>query len=964
MHLQTMTAHIPSDVSKAFQDKYDWLKREQVPSIGNPDTGIYQNPDGGWQQWFANWASIAVPPGGTEPHEVHGGICARWAQEGGAFDGTTPGWLGYPVSDEEVYEGDGDSHDRISHFENGDIIWTAKSDSTRIVNVKDRVRWYKCKHDQLLKLLREAVEAPAPQRHNEALRLIDEKCREDQFDVVLLGDFQFGKSTLLDTLCGGREMSPQGQGTAPTSAVPVSVQSLAPGEAEEWGEIRFKTKRTLAGEIHDTFESEIGSSSSKHPLKEFLAPGEAPVRARFCDGFDLDNAKHCRAVKVALEDAWKRYREGKCQFATRQRQLMEVTTLIVRFYHEFRDKPDLVRCPIEEIGGYVWFPADWSNASEGFDYAVDVRDVRFAFVDAAILHLRSPFLEKLGCRVTDCPGLDASAYDKEITRRALIRADGVLFVHKCTRTIGASALGNLFEFVKDTGRTGRTCLALNLWGISKRVATQESVDRRGRKTPSIVEDSIHHIRSEQYDFPIIWCHVLLAYLAALGERRLRTGETFTEAERGWLREKADSSNEDEEAAVSKMDDAGLWAFVVRKTNRLFKVAELDEVLFLDEKAVQKVWEASHLETLLDAVAHIVLREKAESILVANGSQKALEILREHEQDLKLLADEVTRDEQECAREVDEAKEHLDAFERESAREFEKSYFAQGKTELLDGLAREFRQEVVSDEFMDRVVSGIAARAYKLNKKFAGFNFDTTGKRQFSIETGREIAQLYANFGLGVLARWREKPDKRWKRCQKYIADVNEEISRVATEHFTGKRLFKALPIPQLPLELSADDLDSFANNSGVFDEIAEKIHDGFWKGLWNVLTWLFGGFWRDLLGMSPTEEEIIREYGPKIRPELEKAFQNSTVQSVLENAVRNPVFGSFYASAIACLHDAQTEYRKKIEGRCHKLLALHQQSKEKKRETMERNRRLSEDIITPLRSRVEVFEKTVATTRE
>ena len=123
-------------INNKFQAKYDWLKKEQFPSVGEPiEPGIYQTPDGGWQCNYGNWCAITLRPGQTEPHEVHGAICARWYQEGGAFNERCErGWLGYPISDEEGYEGNGNSDDRISHFENGDIIWNSQTNECHVVS--------------------------------------------------------------------------------------------------------------------------------------------------------------------------------------------------------------------------------------------------------------------------------------------------------------------------------------------------------------------------------------------------------------------------------------------------------------------------------------------------------------------------------------------------------------------------------------------------------------------------------------------------------------------------------------------------------------------------------------------------------------------------------------------------------------------------------------------------------------
>ena len=128
-------ARAPFDIIVKFRAKYDLLK-QVFPGIGEPiEPGIYRTPNGGWQCNYANCAAITIRPGDSEAHEVYGGVCKRWYQEGGAFDETgTPGWLGFPISGVEVFHDFGDPNDRISHFEKGDIVWIAQNNETRIVN--------------------------------------------------------------------------------------------------------------------------------------------------------------------------------------------------------------------------------------------------------------------------------------------------------------------------------------------------------------------------------------------------------------------------------------------------------------------------------------------------------------------------------------------------------------------------------------------------------------------------------------------------------------------------------------------------------------------------------------------------------------------------------------------------------------------------------------------------------------
>ncbi len=956
-----MNASVSNGIAAMFQAKYDWLKREQFTCIGEPDAeGIHQIAGGIWTCKYGNTANpdwcgctIVFRPGDQEPREVHGKICERWLQEGGVS-----GWLGYPLSDEEVYKADGDPLDRISHFENGDIICTSKTVSTRIANIKDRVRWYKFKHDQLLDLLRRAVEAPAPERHNEALKAVEDKCKEDQFDVVLLGEFQYGKSTTLDILCCGREVSPQGSGTTPTSAVPVSVQALSADEKEEWGEIRLKSNRELAGELFDTFEQEIVSPNTDHPLKKFSSGEGGSPKDRFCDNFDFDNREHLATARSALKEAWSQYNESgnsKFRFSSRQRQLMEVSTLVVRFYgkDEYRKMLGDTRHSIDGVGGFVWFPSDWSeNATKGFDYDLGFDDARFAFVDSVILHIRSPFLAKLGCRVTDCPGLDASAYDKEITRRALLKADGVLFVHKCQKMVGASTLGNLFDFVNQTGRTSKTVLALNLWGIGRDDATRDGTDRRGRRTPCVVNASIQQIRQEHFDFPIVWCHVLLAYLSALGRRRCETKVPFTHEERLWLAEKA-------QEAIGTQTDEQLWLSALGKANLYFRASALNAISSLDMRAVEEVWDASNFETLLGSVSATVLREKVGSILVDNGSRKALEILIAHETELKLTEEEVGRKASDSAVEFKTAEKTLKQYEAEAKELIRKSYLIKSREDMVGKLAEELTDEILSDKFFTKLSRKLAKIVYDLNEAYKGIS-ETDFAQTFDKEATPLITDLYVAEASAQLMAWQNSPHGRWKKFNQEITELDGDIHDLGARHFYGQRLFDGIPTPGLP---------DVAKGSARFDNVAkslvkclkplsERLRQGFWSGLWSAFKFMFVGFIIRVLGREKTPDEIREEYSKKILPTITETFEQISLRNALVKGVK-PAFGDVFDQIEAELKSDRDKYRVKLQSRWQDLKKVSESDEDEKARIAARNRDIRENRIKPLRKEIEVFEKTV-----
>lgn len=108
-----------------------------VPAIhallGAPLTDELPCPDGhGRFVHFANGGSIYWTPE-TGPHEVHGGIRAKWA----ALGWERCAFLGYPVTNEMPCP---DGVGRYNHFQLGSIYWTPTTGAHE-VNGEIRTAW-------------------------------------------------------------------------------------------------------------------------------------------------------------------------------------------------------------------------------------------------------------------------------------------------------------------------------------------------------------------------------------------------------------------------------------------------------------------------------------------------------------------------------------------------------------------------------------------------------------------------------------------------------------------------------------------------------------------------------------------------------------------------------------------------------------------------------------------------------
>ena len=73
---------------------------------------------------------------------------------------------------------------------------------------------------------------------------------EDSFEIVLIGEFQGGKSTTFNALCDGREISPRGA-LIKTSACRISAHNLADLSKAEYARIEWKSDVELLKTIID-----------------------------------------------------------------------------------------------------------------------------------------------------------------------------------------------------------------------------------------------------------------------------------------------------------------------------------------------------------------------------------------------------------------------------------------------------------------------------------------------------------------------------------------------------------------------------------------------------------------------------------------------------------------------------------------------------------------------------------------
>lgn len=834
---------------------------------------------------------------------------------------------------------------------------TAKEASLEgcIPDLKDKVSWYAYRHNELLGYLQSALAISQPQRHEDALKVIQKKCEEDQFDIVLLGEFQSGKSTTLDVLCGGRELSPQGSGIKATSAVPVSIEVARLDHKpegwgdDEWAELRFKDDAQIKSEIYDTFVDYLTESQDNiaDELKHF-AQGDSP-RESFMTRFDFKNAADREVLRRVVAEDWKVYGKAKGDLKTDHRQRLEVLSIYLKFYDtpEYQSLVSTNIVSVNEAGNRLLFPRDWLNrAPMSLDFDLTFDECVFAFLDAAILHIQSSVLSRLNCRITDCPGLGSSAYDSTVAHHALLRADGVWFVKKCDTQIKASEMGELFELVKNSGRLERTGMALNLW-----LSHVESLEGSDGET-SLVDYCKGQLDREGYKFPVFWCNARFAYLSSLARRKIEKATSFTDDERARLLKMVRQSKRN-----PSLDDEALWVAAVNEVGRKSEVPEVEDIENLDMNAVELLWNHSNMDTAVDTMAKIVLDQKGLSILVDKGSKKALEILRCYEHEVQLVEDMATCDAEKVKKELSRARECMNAFVSGARNVKTDSPLWKERGYVLNQMASALVEFIFDDTFCDQYALRAAREIYRLNRKFhwthEGFDAD------FSDANRTIVLDLISNgYGRFVAEEWRS--DSKLPAVREFYRqgeNVNVallDLSKMLEKD--GGPFASGLPIPRLGDFLMGGE-DCVKEFDDMTRSLAEALRQGFWGDLWSGIKGILslGQFWKD---DSVKEEEGVEKLRKDLRPKIVNALNNRVLINKFRASVM-PAFAPTIDSALSFFDESIKDMRNRFDIRCAELEEASKAKNEEKQAIAEANKKIRTEQIQPLRERLEAFEKDV-----
>lgn len=556
--------------------------------------------------------------------------------------------------------------------------------------------------DELVKILGKVIEIKSLRPDKKAgFEAIRKKCMEDQFNIVLVGEFQGGKSTTFNTFCDGREISPRGA-LVKTSACRLTARHISDPDQNEYATVCWKTGRELILNMEDILSAHI---DLRQDLNVVLLPGDE--LKTLSDVLSFDNSKHLKMMDAAIEKEWEIYQSDKGRYSPETLDVLRIATLILRFaqHEEIQKLRSKALFSIDAISRLIVFPPEWEIKWEkGSQAPFTANDAVFAFIGSIDCYIHSPNLARLGCSITDCPGLFASKWDTQVAIDTIPRSDAVIYLLRGDKAIGTEETKALREIKKMPATHQKLFYAINM------KSSRPIIDN------SIVPHDVAVIRSiglPVEDAKIHRYHALLAFLAEFGTLYLNgqseaaSVATFSAMARRML------------GSQFPVDQA--WTMLANQ-QLIMSCIPPQTVGHLDSESIEKIRKASGFRSLFDAVEDLIIKNKSESILITNGAEKAVYALTEIGNILKNREDEATENVAQREAELEEAKNKLEEFQREAKKIVEESF----KDKIYELLSRDFHDEVILDtteEISQKIAQKISK---KLSIKF-GFKMLLKGE---------------------------------------------------------------------------------------------------------------------------------------------------------------------------------------------------------------------------------------------
>lgn len=570
------------------------------------------------------------------------------------------------------------------------------------------VKQYEERREKLVELIDRglALRAGIPDKTSDALAEIRRKVFENQFRIVLVSGFECGKSTTFNMLCGGQEISPRGL-MVPTSATVVSAQNTLDQDRVGTASVVWRTDRELtmifAKQILRIFkkidEKRFGGIQQADDLCDELSyPEDIPLLKKAVAkqvGEILDNRSH-----GILNDA--------------DNDALRMAYIISNFYgnpliEELKARKSF---PVAEVAKLITFPRkfvrDWMHSEE---CAYKPEECVFAFVRQVHCYVQSEYLARTGSVLIDCPGLFSSSYDTAVAYEILENADAVWYIFN-GMAIGQTEMKALKQIM--AAKPNSIFYTVNLLAaplkMAQDVGIPECIQRIKQETGIELKGSEFH-----------YYNAFLA-LSALEMKRAKndklSAHDINEIRRIYDHQNSATINDRYYGQLMARSPEGMIDGNIARA--LISAYGINWSLLLGAGVdpYAECLNISGIDDILGAVENEVLARKAKSILIDNGSHKAIELIKSVENEL-VVAESVLRNaESERSEAYESAKKKLEEF-----KDFCNKCLDRLRDDAIDhALALDYWNEVINSS-TDEVAEAAAEKIvdYDLNELRQGLS---------------------------------------------------------------------------------------------------------------------------------------------------------------------------------------------------------------------------------------------------
>ena len=697
--------------------------------------------------------------------------------------------------------------------------------------MKNKSQWYEQKRNELIGLLNETSTLKIPEKYAQELAASAKKCLENSFDIALIGEFQGGKSTTFNALCDGRDISPRGLGGGgiKTSAAAISAQNIADNETKEglseWAEVTFKTPYALALGMYDVLGVRLADNSNFRALSQ-MKDDDFNIPESFASLFNIEDNKYLQFAKETIAGIWNEWEEDRAKFSEDELDQLRISTLVTRFYGtpEYKKMIQKTVLPIDKFQNLVAFPKDWAiRWGNGADASFNIEEISFVFLDSVLVRLHSENLERIGCRITDCPGLFANAYDTNVAMKTIHASDGIWYLINGEKQIGEKDL-KIIKTINSMGMKDKINATCNLKGPHE------------QKINEVMPVTKQTLQNAGYSVELFPYNARLAFLATQGKLILEHPEKFSEKDKECMIVDAKPK------AGTEPDPKTMWVKMVKRLGGNTELENLEEISLLDEDSVAEVRNASYLDGILGRLEHDVIEKKAKSILIDNGSKRAAGALLQYEGDLEAIETAAKQHEDEALAKLDEAKKELNDFIVEINKRLDKSPFVADKKVYARQIANEmvqllFEGDELTKEFADKVARLLAT---KIVRKDYVFDKDKFAKQIKDIMTPR-FAEIYKKATIKAVEKWKSSKDGTFQNMKHQVENFCNDIHalwrdrKMDSNNFLKQLDFTALDDAKIMEFVNTNISDKiFASNTDL-SKIAEDKRYGLFSVVVDLL---------------------------------------------------------------------------------------------------------------------------------